>query len=136
MKNTIIYISLTYIIARIVTHSNEKATTLALIMGILLTAKVILQQHLVTSKDNFHFEVTPEKMCDGGWYMWTSNPRKMAYCSSLPEAQRTMYTCSEQGIPGLYMGRPLWYENTPLSDDKWENPIKCNEPNNGEPSVL
>ena len=67
------------------------------------------------SKDNFNFEVTPEKLCDGGPYMWSEKNAKM--CSELSNDKYYKYNC--QG--GLYNGRPVNFEYTPLSDDEWEN---------------
>lgn len=87
--------------------------------------------------ENFHFEVTPAKMCDGGWYMWTSNPAKMKYCSSLTPEERTKYTCSEKSqLQGLYYGRPVFFEYTPMSDNNWENPILQDQTNDNHVNVL
>jgi hypothetical protein len=71
-------------------------------------------------KDNFHFELTPEKRCDNGSYMWSSNPEKAALCSKFSKEQLARYECPG----GLYNGRPIWRQgagNIPLSDDNWQN---------------
>ena len=79
-------------------------------------------------KEGFHFEVTPEKTCDGGAYLHQSN--KM--CQELwntPEGRRDLanYNCINgycNGSQGLYNGRPLnmGYRQD-LSNDKWENDL-------------
>jgi len=71
-------------------------------------------------KDNFYFELTPEKRCDNGPYMWSSNPEKAALCSKFSKEQLARYECPG----GLYNGRPIWRQgagNIPLSDDNWQN---------------
>jgi hypothetical protein len=76
-------------------------------------------------KDNFYFELTPEKYCDGGPYMWSSNPEKKALCSKFSKAQLARYECPA----GLYNGRPIWRQgagNMPLSDANWQN-TTCNQ---------
>ena len=70
-------------------------------------------------KDNFHFELTPEKHCDGGSYMWSSDPEKAALCSKFSKADLGRYDC-----PTGFIGRPIWRQgagNIPLSDDNWQN---------------
>ena len=82
---------------------------------------VLLYNHLTKDiKDNFHFELTPEKRCDNGPYMWSSNPEKAALCSKFSKEQLARYECPG----GLYNGRPIWRQgagNIPLSDDNWQN---------------
>ena len=87
-------------------------------------------------KDNFHFELTPEKRCDGGPYLWSSSPEKQALCSKFSKADLARYECPA----GLYNGRPIWREgagNIPLSDDNWQN-TTCNQigQNLPDPQVL
>ena len=81
----------------------------------------LLYNHLTKDiKDNFHFELTPEKRCDNGPYMWSSNPEKQALCSKFSKADLARYECPA----GLYNGRPIWRQgagNIPLSDDNWQN---------------
>ena len=72
-------------------------------------------------KDNFNFEVTPEKLCQGGPYMYSSNPEKLKYCQSLSPDSYFRYNC-----PCGFSGRPAVFQYTPLSDDKWQNTIVCN----------
>jgi hypothetical protein len=86
-------------------------------------------------KDNFHFELTPEKRCDGGPYMWSSSPEKQALCSKFSKEQLARYEC-----PAGFIGRPIWREgagNIPLSDDNWQN-TTCNQigKNLPDPQVL
>jgi hypothetical protein len=81
----------------------------------------LLYNHLTKDiKDNFHFELTPEKKCEGGSYMWSSSPEKQALCSKFSKEQLARYECPA----GLYNGRPIWRQgagNIPLSDDNWQN---------------
>ena len=83
---------------------------------------------LSKNTENFEFELTPEKTCDGGAYLHQSN--KM--CQKLwntPEGRRDLanYNCINgycNGSQGLYNGRPLnmGYRQD-LSNDKWENEL-------------
>ena len=57
------------------------------------------------TQDNFHFELTPQKKCDGGKYMYTSDPEKQKLCASFTPDELSMYECS----PGFH-GRPVWFE--------------------------
>ena len=54
------------------------------------------------SIDNFHFEVTPEKLCDNGPYMWTSNKELGKFCSQFSPQDMSNYECSHG-----YHGRPV-----------------------------
>jgi len=70
-------------------------------------------------KDNFHFELTPEKYCDGGSYMRSSSPEKQALCSKFSATDLARYDC-----PNGFIGRPIWRQgagNMPLSDGDWQN---------------
>lgn len=60
------------------------------------------------TKDNFIFEVTPEKKCDGGPYMYSSDPERQKLCASFSKADLSKYECT----PGLYNGRPVWRRGT------------------------
>jgi len=52
--------------------------------------------------DNFYFELTPEKVCDGGPYMWSSNPEKQKFCSQFAQQDLNNFECSRG-----YHGRPV-----------------------------
>ena len=69
-----------------------------------------------TQKDNFHFEVSPYKLCGGGAYMRSSDPTLQKLCDSLPEEAIARSNC----CPG-FNGQPLGFERTPMSNNKWEN---------------
>lgn len=73
--------------------------------------------------DQFVFEVTPAKLCDGGPYMWSSNPELQKFCSSVSEKDIKSVSC-----PIGYHGRPVHFNYTPESNSKWEN-SRCD----GEP---
>jgi hypothetical protein len=110
-------------------HGN-KPNNLLTLTGISVVSTLILYIIFKISpkKEDFHFEVTPEKTCDGGAYLHQSN--KM--CQKLwntPEGRRDLanYNCINgycNGSQGLYNGRPLnmGYRQD-LSNDKWENEL-------------
>jgi hypothetical protein len=68
------------------------------------------------SKENFFFELTPQKQCDGGPYMYSSNPAKKALCSKFSQSDLDRYECGRG-----YVGRPVWWNYSPESDSKWQN---------------
>lgn len=74
--------------------------------------------------DNFHFEVTPAKKCEGYPYMQSSDPELLNFCTNLlstPEGVDKYDAVNCCGGCG-YVGRPLaMFEYTPESNDKWEN---------------
>ncbi len=70
-------------------------------------------------KDNFLFELTPEKYCTGGSYMRTSSPELQAFCSKFSQADIDKYQCSNG-----FIGRPIqsvMATNGTLSDQNFEN---------------
>lgn len=77
--------------------------------------------------DSFHFEVSGPKRCQGFPYMQSSaSPELQNYCKKLfstPEglAQYTGMNCTTPG----FVGRPVSFCRTPMSNDKWENTM-CN----------
>tara|TARA_B110000008_G_C16868759_1_gene523915 strand:+ start:288 stop:674 length:387 start_codon:yes stop_codon:yes gene_type:complete len=107
----------------------------AVILTMMLSALYILGK---VNQDNFRFEVTNAKRCEGGPYMTQSGPDH-DMCKKLlstPKGQNKydMFNCS-----GEYNGRPLNFGPlTPLSNDKWEN-TSCDKPqtiNNWTPIPL
>jgi hypothetical protein len=88
--------------------------------------------------DGFHFEVTPAKQCQGFPYLQTSDPKLYEYCENLfstPEGRKeyAMVNCTTPG----FVGRPVHFSRTPMSNDKWENEM-CKPPyiNLNDPCVL
>jgi hypothetical protein len=88
--------------------------------------------------DNFYFQVTPAKMCQGFPYMQTSDPELYNFCSkmlSTPNGVNAydMVNCSTPG----FVGRPVHFQYTPESDANWSNQ-RCNPPHLGldDPTVL
>lgn len=67
-------------------------------------------------KDNFHFEVSPYKLCGGGPYMRSSDPKLQKLCNSIPEEDIAKANCCRG-----FNGRPLGFVRTPMSDGNWEN---------------
>ena len=81
---------------------------------------VYFSKFLDLSQDNFFFELTPEKYCEGGPYMWSSNPEKQKFCSKFSKADMAKYEC-----PSGFVGAPIWRGgagNQPAeSNDQWKN---------------
>ena len=88
---------------------------------------IVFNLALETSKDNFIFQLTPEKKCDGGPYMYSSDPERKELCSKFSEQDLSKYECPA----GLYHGRPVWWNgatNGTLSNADWKNDT-CNQDN-------
>jgi hypothetical protein len=71
-----------------------------------------------TSIDNFHFELTPIKYCEGGAYMRSSSPEKQALCSHFTKQEIENSQCYP---PGLFNGLPIHYKRSADTDGKWNN---------------
>ena len=105
---------------------------LIIFAGLIFTSIIYLLKCMLDVKDNFHFEVTPEKLCDGGPYMYSSNPEIKKLCDSFSNQDLAKYSC----CPGFH-GRPVWWERTNDTDADWNNPIcKGNFKNYDDPKVL
>ena len=102
-----------------------KAYLLNALKALIVWVIILLYNYLTKDiKDNFYFELTPEKKCDGGPYMWSSDPEKAALCSKFSKADLARYECQNG-----FIGRPIWRQgagNMPLSNDNWEN-TTCNQ---------
>lgn len=98
----------------------------ALILTMVLVGLYILGK---VAQDNFRFEVTDVKKCDGGAYMTQSGPNH-EMCKTLLSTQEgqdkyNMFNCGG----GEFHGRPLNFGPlTPLSNSNWEN-TSCEKPN-------
>lgn len=98
---------------------------LSLFIGaLLLTGVILLLNKFDYTKDDFFFEVTPEKLCGGGKYMRTSDPELQKMCSKFSKKQLDEFNC-----PVGFHGRPVNYQYSNMSDSNWENTIcdNCNE---------
>ena len=102
-----------------------------LLFGIVFTSLVYLLNKMNDTQDNFHFELTPQKKCDGGKYMYTSDPEKQKLCASFTPDELSMYECS----PGFH-GRPVWFERTNDTNSCWANTMCDNGFNDDYPKVL
>jgi len=92
-----------------------------LIMGILFTIIIFLLKNF-DSRDNFYFELTPEKHCEGGDYMHSSSsPDKKKFCAQFTKEEKNYFTC-----PNGFDGRPVHWERTSMSNDQWRNEM-CND---------
>jgi len=85
-----------------------------------------------TQKDNFNFQVTPEKLCDLGPYMYTSDPIKQKLCNSFPPSDLAKYSC----CPGFTKGRPVWWSRTDESNADWANTMCDSGLDDFKPHVL
>ena len=73
-----------------------------------------------------NFEPSLSRQCDGGAYMYTSNPALTQACAAAPYSD-TFDTCRQPG----FQGRPITFEYLNLSDNHWKNSLTCgsNGPN-------
>jgi hypothetical protein len=110
-----------------------------LIMSIVLLAGIIGYYYgvKVCSGESFHFEVTPEKQCDGGPYMYSSAPDHVKnYCNKLLSSQEGIDQYNKYNCNGAYVGRPLNFPDfAPPSNDMWENEM-CKQQSFNGPAVL
>lgn len=102
---------------------------------IVLVVVIIFNFATENIKDNFLFELTPEKWCLGGEYMRSSSPELQQFCSKFSSEDIDKYQCNRG-----YIGKPVWRgmaENANLSDANFENKT-CSEisPTYNDPQVL
>ena len=104
--------------------------TIALVISLLFALLVTVAQNSVSklqtcnSGENFHFEVTKPKLCQGGAYMYSSgDPELKQYCDNLLSTKDGLADYSSVNCGLGYEGRPVHFERTPMSDAKWENPM-------------
>lgn len=103
---------------------------------IIMAVVVIIPLAFSDNKDNFHFELTPEKHCVGGPYMYSSDPKRQEFCSKFTKSDMDRYDCG----PGFH-GAPIWREGAgnqpPESNVNWNN-SRCNNISDtyNDPQVL
>ena len=97
-------------------YLNVNKYLMLIVSAIIFTCIMYLVNTSLVQKDGFHFELTPEKKCDGGDYMYTSNPSKQQLCKSFSQSDLSKYSCC-----GGFHGRPVWYNRTDESNSDWEN---------------
>lgn len=101
---------------------DNKPDYLMRFVKLLLIVTVVLSfpNLLNLSKDDFLFELTPEKHCEGGPYMWSSSPEKQKFCSQFSKDDMARYEC-----PNGFVGAPIWRggvgNQPPESNDQWKN---------------
>jgi len=96
-------------------NMNMNRNMLFFVIGwILLLAVIYICKR--QKSENFHFEVSPDKLCGGGSYMRSSDPKLQRLCESIPKEDIARANCS----PG-FNGSPLQFVRTPMSDGNWEN---------------
>ena len=102
-----------------------------LIGGVIITFVIFLLDKLNYIKDDFFFEVTPEKLCSGGDYMNSSDPERRKLCSKFSKEQLAEYNC-----PVGFHGRPVNYQYSNMSDSNWNNTICDGNFDYTDPTVL
>ena len=85
-----------------------------IIAGLIFTVLIYFIKSEI--KDSFYFELTPEKHCEGGAYMYSSDPVKKKFCSQFTPSQIKNFSC-DRG----FHGAPVHWSRTDMSDSKWEN---------------
>ena len=97
-------------------HPKGPTALYTVVGGILITGLMVGLYYLMKmgdNQDNFEFKAPLWSQCEGGPYMYSSNPELQKKCANVNECE---YTCSKG-----FHGRPLHFERTPMSNDKWEN---------------
>ncbi len=67
-----------------------------------------------------NFKPSLASRCQGGAYMYSSNPVLSQACENAPYLY-TFSTCKQPG----FQGRPITFEYLNLSDSRWKNPLAC-----------
>jgi hypothetical protein len=101
-----------------------------LFASIILIGIMFLLEKVNFIKDDFHFELTGEKNCEGGDYMTSSDPEKAKFCSQYSPQDLARYNCSRG-----FHGRPVQYKYSNMSDSDWNNTI-CDSGFDYNPEVL
>jgi len=125
----ILSVTFVYIFPRLKDNVINNLIKAVIMFVVIVLFNILLKQN----KDGFYFELTPEKHCDGGPYMWSSSPEKKALCSKFSKQDLSRYNC-----PVGYHGRPVWWGgNTPDSNANWKN-TRCNNLDSSvpDPQVL
>ena len=89
---------------------------LLILFAILFTGILFLLKHdkSKNNSEDFIFQLTPEKHCSGGSYMWTDEKRK--FCSQFTPQDIGYFGCSAG-----FHGAPVHWRRTNISNDEWEN---------------
>ena len=124
----ILLVSFVYIFPKLTDNSLNSFMKSVIIFAVVIVFNILLKNN----KDGFHFELTPEKHCDGGPYMWSSSPEKQALCSKFSKQDLSKYNC-----PVGFHGRPVNFNYSAESNSQWKNE-RCNEISDSynDPQVL
>jgi len=109
-----------YVFARVAVflsaHYDAPLDIMILLFALVMTGTVYLLARLYKdTKDNFHFQVTPEKLCQDP-YTYSSDPEKKAFCKQFTPAQIAEYTCGKG-----FVGAPVHWQRSTDSNANWEN---------------
>ena len=97
---------------------------MVLFIGCLVSVIVLTFIYKCCNKnvDSFTFEVSPPKLCQGWPYMQSSAPQEIKdYCQKLFSTEKGRDAYNSMNCPGGFPGRPVHWERTSMSNDKWEN---------------
>jgi hypothetical protein len=97
-----------------------KTTVIAIFYTILLIITfIILKMYIPKTVDNFDFEVSPNKKCCGGPYMWGGiDSPTYKYCSDPINKESISCACCGGGYTG---GGNVKFNYTPESNSQWKN---------------
>ncbi len=119
-KDIIFYIVIVlifYIFARSALYLNKTLNInidlLLVLFAVLFTGIIFLLRH--EQKDSFTFQLTPEKHCRGGSYMW-GDGEKRKFCSQFTPQDIGYFSCSAG-----FHGAPVHWRRTNISNNEWEN---------------
>jgi len=117
----VLAIALFFIVSRLFIFISDKYKTNinivmlagALVFGIILFG---LMYVVNTNIDNFHFELTPIKKCQGGPYMYSSDPERQKLCAHFSPKEYCQYNCGRG-----FVGAPVHWNRSSESDSNWSN---------------
>ena len=120
IKDIIFYVVIAiffYIFARSSLYLNNNLEInidlLLVLFAVLFTCILFLLRH--EQKDSFNFQLSPEKHCRGGPYMW-GDGEKRKFCSQFKPSDIAYFSCSAG-----FHGQPVHFKHTNISDKNWEN---------------
>ena len=117
-------------IAVLLTSSKVEGATIGLLLAFAIISASILAAvcHNMKCGENFLFEVSKPKLCEGGPYMRQGKPELDKYCSELLSTKQGTREYEQMNCtcPG-FVGRPVTFNRTTMSNALWENEM-CNPP--------
>ena len=117
----VLAIALFFIVSRLFIFISDKYKTninVIMLAGSVVFGLILfgLMYVVNTNIDNFHFELTPIKKCQGGPYMYSSDPERQKLCSHFNKKEYCQYNCGRG-----FIGAPVHWERSSESDSNWSN---------------